>query len=46
MSAFIMYNIATAYLITILVFGELYSFQMANNDYSLQASIDHNTQKY
>ena len=30
MSAFTMYNIATAYLITILVFGELCSFQ---NDY-------------
>ena len=27
MSAFTMYNIATAYLITILVFGELCSFQ-------------------
>ena len=27
MTAFIMYNIAAAYLITILVFGKLYSFQ-------------------
>ena len=40
---FIMYNIAAAYLITIAGFTH---FKMTNNDYSLQASIGHNTRKY